>query len=186
MDFKKEILRKSLHLPGLFFLFFSRENYLLSIFLLTFLIGIYFMAVLLEREGRAGLPMISFLIKRLKRDRGLDLGPPFLALGLIVTLLFFNFPAAACGFLQVCVSDGAAAVAGKYWGGAKIFYSPEKTYVGTIVFFLTAFAIQLFFLPFWPALLIALFGSLLESLPFGAFDNFLIPLGSALFYHYLN
>ena len=89
---------------------------------------------------------------------------------------FFDLPSAACGILQVCVADGAASVVGKM-GNRKIFYSPKKSYWGAVAFFALAFLIQLPLISWKTSLILALAGTFLESLPFGAFDNLLIPVG---------
>src|SRR5262245_30747075 len=176
----EEILRKSLHLPGLFFLFLAYYSRALSICLLAFLIALYFLSWSLQRWKGVGIPLISHLTERLKREVAIDLGPPLLALGILFALLFFDLRSAACGILQVCVADGAASVVGKKWGAEKIFYSPKKSYWGTLAFFVLAFLIQLPLIPWKSSLILSLAGTFLESLPFGAFDNLLIPVGVGL------
>ena len=176
----EEILRKTLHLPGLAFLALAYYSKTASISLLASLILLYFVSWSLMRWKGVGIPLISHLTERLKREGAIDLGPPLLALGILLTLLFFDLRSAACGILQVCVADGAAAVVGKKWGVEKIFYSPKKSYWGALAFFVFAFLIQLPMISWKHSVLLALVGTFLESLPFGAFDNLLIPVGVGL------
>ncbi len=124
-----------------------------------------------------GLPLMGDLTEFLKREEKIDLGPPLLGIGILISLLFFKYQIAACAVLQVCVADSTACLSGKYFGKKNVFYSPQKTYLGCFVFFLTAFLIQLPFTSALHSLILAAFGMILESLPFGAWDNFLIPIG---------
>jgi len=180
MNFKREVLRKSLHVPGVLFLLLSHYHYWTSLFLLLFLISAYFLSTYLHEKKGAGLPLMGDLTQFLKRGEKVDLGPPLLGLGIFIVLLLFKMNIAACAVLQVCLADASACLSGKYFGKKKVFYSPNKTYLGCGVFFLTSFLIQLPFVSPLHSLLLAFFGMLLESLPFGAWDNLLIPLGVAL------
>jgi hypothetical protein len=106
-------------------------------------------------------------------------------LGILLSLLFFDLRSAALGILQVCVADGAASVVGKKWGVEKIIYSPKKSYRGCFAFFVLAFLLQLPLVSWKVSLTLALIGTLLESLPFGAWDNLLIPFIIFKLYHVL-
>lgn len=191
--YKKELARKSLHLPGLFFLYLGKDHRTVSISLLGILIVLYLLSFLIEKQKGQGLPFIATLTHLLKRNGGkarsldlglknLDLGPPCLALGILISLLFLPFYSAACVVWQICLADAVASLAGKGWGKTKIFYSPKKTYLGSLCFFLTAFLIQLPYVPPQTSLLLSLLGTALESLPFGDFDNLLIPFSLIVFY----
>lgn len=177
MNFKKEVLRKALHLPGVIFILTAYYHYWATLLVLSFLVVTYFISYYLQKSKGKGLPVFGSLTQFLKRDEELDLGPPLLGAGILFSLLFFKFSIAACAILQVCVADTTACLSGKYFNKAKVFYSPHKTYLGCAVFFITAVLIQLPFISFPQALILGLAGMLLESLPFAAWDNFLIPVG---------
>ncbi len=179
MNFKKEVLRKSLHVPGVLFLLCSYYYYWPTLFALLLLIVLYFISLYLHETKGNGLPLMDTLTQFLKREEKIDLGPPLLGMGIFLVLLFFKSNIAACAILQVCIADTGACLVGKYFGKKKVFYSLKKTYLGCFVFFLTAFLVQLPFIDPLHSLALALLGMLLESLPFGAWDNFLIPLGVA-------
>jgi dolichol kinase len=185
MDFKKESIRKSLHLPGLFFLFLGKHHPLLSMGLLATLILLYLMSLGIRNRGGRGIPLVSDLTERLQRDEGNDWGPPLLALGILLAITFFDFQAAACAVFQICVADGAASLAGQRWGTRKLFYSPRKSYWGSFAFFTAAFFCQLFLVPLKVNLLLAAAGTLIESLSPDPWDNLLVPAGVALFAKYL-
>lgn len=180
MNFKKEVLRKSLHVPGILFLVIAHYFYWTSLLLLLLLIIAYFISLYLHETKGIGIPLMDELTQFLKREERIDLGPPLLGFGIFVVLVFFKSSIATCAVLQVCLADTAACLIGKYFGKKKVFYSSQKTYLGCFVFLLTAFLIQLPFVNPIHSLVLAIFGMLLESLPFGAWDNFLIPIGVAL------
>lgn len=180
MNFKKEVLRKSLHTPGVLFLLLSYYYYWTSLFVLLLLIVSYFISTYLHDKRGIGIPYMDELTQFLKREEKIDLGPPLLGIGIFIVLLFFKFNIATCAVLQVCIADSTACLSGKFFGEKKVFYSSQKTYLGCFVFFLTAFLVQLPFISPLHSLLLAIAGMFLESLPFGAWDNFLIPVGIAL------
>jgi len=177
MNFKKEVLRKSLHLPGVLFIVSAHYHYWASLLILAFLVVTYFISYYLQKTRGKGLPVFGTFTQFLKRDEELDLGPPLLGLGILFSLLFFKSSIATCAILQVCVADTTACLSGKYFGKTKVFYSPKKSYLGCSIFFFTAFLLQLPFIGLFPAFILAFIGMFLESLPFGAWDNFLIPVG---------
>ncbi|MFO1519324.1 MAG: SEC59/DGK1/VTE5 family protein [bacterium] len=185
MPSKKEIARKLFHLPGLLFLFAAQYHRWLSVSALLALTFFYGLSCFLENRNGKGLPGIAALTHRLKREGKWDFGPPLLAVGIALSLILFPYRAAACGILLVCIADGAASVAGKYWGRRKLFYSPQKSYWGSFAFLSAAFFVLIVFLPWKTALPLAFAGTLLESLPFGAWDNLIIPLGVAGLYQVL-
>lgn len=180
MTFRRELLRKSLHLPGLIFLFLGKAHFSFSIGLLSSLIALYLISHLLESRTGRGIPVISTLTDLLKRSEKFDVAPACLGFGILFALLFFEYRIAACAIIQVCLADVAACLAGKSLGKKKIFYSLKKTYLGSFVFLVSAFLFQLFFISPAHSFVLALVGSLLESLPFGEWDNLIIPLGAAL------
>ncbi len=181
MNFKKEIIRKSLHLPGILFLFLGQKNLLLSLGLLSLLILLYYFSIFLKKRAGIGIPLVEQLTQELKRNEEIDLGPPCLGSGIIFAIAFFDFPIAACAVFQICIADSLAAIVGKGWGRKKIFYSSDKSYLGSLCFFIAAFLAQLPFVSAETSLILAIVGTLLESLPFGAIDNFLVPFGVTLF-----
>ena len=183
MNFKRETIRKLFHLSGIFFLFLAKDFKSLSLLLLVSLIFIYLFSIFLEKTTHHGFPGVAQLTHFLKRGEKVDLAPPFLALGIIVCLLFFKFEIATCAILQICVGDIAASLIGQQWGKKKIFYSSEKTYLGSFCFFIAAFLVQLPFVSLFDSILLAFVGTLLESLPLKSFENLIVPLGVALFFY---
>ncbi len=181
--FKKEIFRKLIHSSGALFLLLGESHKTVSIFLLGFFVLIYFLSQYLEKKSGKGILILATLTHSLERKKDkVDFAPPLLALGIIFSLAFFPFNIAICGILQICIGDSIACLMGKKFGKSRIFYSPEKTWLGSFCFFLTAFLVQLPFISLGDSLLTALIGALLESLPIEALDNFVVPIGVAVFY----
>ena len=185
MNFKKEVLRKSLHLPGVLFILTAHYHYWASLLILSFLVVTYFISYYLQTSRGKGLPVFGTLTQFLKRDEELDLGPPLLGLGILFSLLFFKSSIATCAILQVCMADTMACLSGKYFDKAKVFYSPKKSYLGCGVFFITSFLIQIPFVGIIPSLILAFVGMLLESLPFGSWDNLIIPVGVSFLAYFM-
>jgi len=174
--FKRELLRKSLHLPGLVFLYLSINYKIEVIVILSFLIAFDFFHELLYSKNHRGLPFFEPFTKLFRRGTRPDWGPTLLALGILIPISFFDFESAASGIVLICISDGVAAVLGKKWGKRKIFYSPQKTYIGSLGFFTSALFLLLLIHP-WPiALFLTVVATFIESLPLHQLDNLLVSL----------
>jgi len=102
--------------------------------------------------------------------------PLFLAIGVLAAITFFSWKGSFIGIYQVGFCDTVAAAAGRKWGRTRLPFMPRKTYVGTISFFLAALPVMMMFLPPSKAIVLALVGAFLESLPFKDWDNLTIPI----------
>lgn len=183
VPFKKEIFRKLIHSSGVLFLLPGEVYKTFSMILLGFFILIYFLSQYLEKKSGKGILILAALTHLLERKKDqIDPAPPLLALGILFSLAFFPFQVATCGILQICIGDSIACLMGKKFGKSRIFYSPEKTWLGSFFFFLATFLIQLPFISPIHSLIIAFIGTFLESLPMKALDNFVVPIGVAIFY----
>lgn len=181
---QKELLRKSIHTAGIFLLpilYWNRSVYTLLLF--SFLL-LYLTIEFLDRK-QISLPVLTSLTKRCKRDeeRGrLAKGPLLLVLSALLAPFLFGTQAAAIGLSQVFIADTASTLVGMKWGQRKLPYSQAKSWAGSLAFFLTATTINLIFVPsptvpFPKALLLALVGTAIESLPLRDSDNLTVPLG---------
>ena len=99
---------------------------------------------------------------------------------------------AAAGWAIMALGDGMASVAGEWLGGPKLPSNPQKTWSGAAGFFIFGVAGAYMLLrwvgpsipPYragWLALLTALVGAAVESLPVGLDDNVTVPLISGAF-----
>ncbi len=177
-----EVLRKAVHLAGIFFLpilFWNRT--LFSLLLLLFLL-IYLIIERAEKKGKR-IPFLSTLTRRCKRPEEsgrLARGPIFLVLAGFITPYLFGVQAAGVGLAQALVADVASSLVGLKFGRKKIPWSPKKSWAGFLAFFLTAFLIDLVFVPLRPAIILALVGASIESLPIPEGDNLTVPVGVGL------
>lgn len=175
IDVRRELLRKSLHLPGLAIPFLGHYlpwPTLIACLLLSFL---YLLSEQLRLTQKQTLPLFGALTRKLTRNGGLDLAPVFLALGLGFASFFLPLRAALAGAILVCICDGLAAVVGMKWGEKRWPWG-SKTYLGSSVFFLAAFLFLWPLLSWEGALATAAAGMALEAVSFRGIDNFLLPL----------
>lgn len=150
--------------------------------LLIFCLSIYLAVEIMDRLGRR-FPLLTALTERCKRsfESGrLSRGAILLVTAGIATPYLFGTQAAAIGLSQVFVADVTSTLAGIRWGQRKLPYSAKKSWVGSTVFFATAFVMSLFFVPWPQALALALIGAIVESLPIPEGDNLAVPLAVGL------
>jgi dolichol kinase len=126
------------------------------------------------------VPIFTGMVESCKRPvekNMVDWGAPLLAAGIVVSLLVFDYPETTCGVIHVCLCDAIAAFVGREWGKKKIFYTYNKTYVGSLAYFISASLACSLFIPFWMAVAVGFIGTILESIPMRHWDNFVIPVG---------
>ena len=100
---------------------------------------------------------------------------------LLVLLLFgSNINIAAAAIMILALGDSFATLVGRRFGRHKIFYSREKSVEGSIGGFVPAFLGALIFVSPQVALVGALAGMAVESLPAKIDDNTIIPLTAGL------
>ncbi len=136
----------------------------------------------LFHEAHAGsggqIPFFTTMIQKVKRlgEEEIARAPFLMGGGILVTTIVFPFRAAATGLLQLALCDMAAALVGMTWGRRSLSHSPKKTLEGSAAYLIVAIIVSSFLFP-WPVnVLIALAGTLIESLPYKDWDNFLIPV----------
>ena len=92
------------------------------------------------------------------------------------SLVFFPGEAAVAGILVLALADPAACLVGRKWGRRRL---GKGTVVGSSAFLLVSFLVLLWFLPWAPALGVALAASVVEVLPWPLDDKVTIPLAVA-------
>lgn len=184
---KKEFLRKAVHLSGIALLpilFWKREVFT---GLVTFSLFLYLLTEWLDRKGKI-IPFLTMFMRRCKRDNEigrLSKGAICLAVAGILTPYLFGIEAAAVGLAQAFVADPIATIVGLRFGTKRIPYSKGKSWIGSLVFFVAAIPLSLVFLPFPQAILMALVGTIAESLPLPEWDNLTVPLTVGLAVAYI-
>ena len=178
-EVRRELKRKSLHLPGLLVPFAFHHSPRVSALVLALLVVLYYTAELRRLSNKNPLPVIGYLSQTLTRSSHLDLAPIFLAVGLGIASHFFPLKAALAGALLACLCDAFAALIGMKYGKTRIFFL-KKTYLGTGAFFLSALLALVPLLGWHGALITALIASVIEALSIEGVDNLLLPIFGAL------
>ena len=178
-----ELVRKSLHLLIALVPPLAALNLPFTMSLLAAGTLVYAFA---EASRQAGKPV--FLISDITavasrpRDKGkFVLGPITLAIGTMLALSLYPDPAATIAIYALAFGDGLASLAGKTIGGPKIPFVKGKTLSGSLACFIAVYITTLG-ITSKPveAALIAFVATLLEAVPFGNFDNLVIPFGVGL------
>jgi dolichol kinase/phosphoserine phosphatase len=182
---RREIIRKGIHLLGCAVPFIAKSFRTATVYTLLSIIVVFFLSELLRYSG------ISFWIfshvakraQRLSETRGIIIGPILLALGIVVTLLFFDYSIYMPAILVVSISDVFSALIGIRFGRIRILNLKNRTIEGSCAFLLSSFFILLLTFPLPVAIPTAILATALELFPFYNLDNFFIPVGTALFLH---
>lgn len=182
LNLKNEVWRKSVHLSGVFFLpilFWSRGFF---VFLLILFLISYLIVEVLAKKGKR-VPLLTTLTEKSKRPyekTHIAKGPIYLVIAGILCPYLFGIVPTAIGLTQIFVADVTSTFAGVSFGKRKLPYSKKKSWIGSSTFFLSAFAVTLPFVPWPKALLLALVGTIVESLPIPEADNLTVPLSVSL------
>jgi len=109
------------------------------------------------------------------------LGGLYGLIGVFITLLLFEPRMAIAALVSFIFADPSAAIIGKKFGKHRWFFNSKKTIEGSISYFLVVFIVLTFIIPIKNALIIALIGAMVESLPY-LNDNVSVPvcMGAAL------
>lgn len=179
---QREYWRKGVHFAGIFFipvLFWHR--WIFAVLVAVFLVAYLIVETQLKKERR--IPLLTRLATQSKRESEegkISQGAILLCLSSLLLPYLLGVWPAAVGLSQVFAADATATWAGIKWGEKKLPFSPKKTWVGSGVYFATAFLVALPFAPVWQAAVLALAGTLVEALPFRDIDNATIPLAVGL------
>ena len=180
-SWSQEFRRKGIHACSLFVPLIAGVNYLLTLGILV-AITIVYIASEWARLNGARFPVLSFitgLCVRSSERRRFALAPITLALGVVLSLIFFSELIAYVTIAILACADSMATIIGKFYGRLKIPYNRKKSVEGSAAFFVTALICALFFLPLKTALIASFVSCIIETMPF-RFDNISIPLGTGL------
>lgn len=135
-SFKKELIRKSIHLLSIIFLvsyvLVSKEvNHKVGLLFLSFMLVFLFELEYARVELGAKIPFLKKLWEY-RRDKEKDhLGAEiYFLLGSIICLAIFDLRIAAAAMLMVTFGDLAAALVGKKFGKTPLPYIKEKAWEG--------------------------------------------------------
>ena len=178
-DIAKELFRKSIHLCTVFVPMLLEAAYVPILIALACVVVLYCITEAARVNGHY-VPFISAITQAAARKRDENkfvLGPVTLAVGVLLTALFFEPTPAYIGICALALGDGLASLAGKMCGKVAIPFTNGKTAAGSVTCFAAIF-ISTFFITRDSelSLVIACAGMLIEILPLKDFDNLLIPV----------
>jgi uncharacterized protein (TIGR00297 family) len=137
------------------------------------------------------LPRTPVIRDVLRKPKKYDLGIIAYPVSVFFLILFFPLWIAAAAWAIFALGDSFATLFGWKYGGQKLPWNPEKSWAGFLAFFISAFAGALFFswwvnpaiglMVFPYALLGALFGAAVETVPIKIDDNLTVPIFTGAF-----
>jgi len=135
-SFKKEVIRKAIHLFSVFFLISyvlvsNSVNHKIGLLFLSFLLIILFELEYARVEIGAKIPLLRKLWEYRRAKEKHRMGAEiFFLLGAIISLAIFDLRIAAAGILMVTFGDMAAAIIGKRFGRTPLPFIKKKAWEG--------------------------------------------------------
>jgi dolichol kinase len=178
-----ELVRKSIHLLIALVPPMASLNLPFTMSLLAVGTLFYAFAEASRRAGRS-VYIISDLTRVACRTGDMGrfvLGPITLGLGAMLALTLYPDPAASIAIYALAFGDGFASLAGKTFGGPTLPFLKCKTVSGSLACLIAVFiaTLRITSKPM-ESLVIACVATVLEAVPFGNFDNLVIPFGVGL------
>lgn len=185
-----ETKRQLIHASGAIVALYVRWSYNALGFLVPFatlvlaIIFLYLAAEGYKRKLR--LPVVSNFIDAAERTEVIEKSPAsgalFFFIGSLFSLLFFssNINVVCASILILALGDSVSTLVGRKFGQRKIFYNQAKSWEGTAAGFLFAFLGAATQVSPPTALIGALAGMLVESLPIKINDNLTMPVFAGL------
>jgi len=183
LEYKKEIIRKTIHISTAFiavlYNYFDKPVILsISLFLS---IG-FLTADILRLNSRRLEKYFHLIFSKLLRNREINkdlTGATYLFIGITITIFLFSKNIAIVSIFILTLSDTIAAIVGKKIGRNKI---GNKSVEGSIAFFLTTIIIiwSVLELNIYYMLFVSVLITFVEAVPIRINDNLTIPVFSGL------
>ena len=176
----RQIFHAGLGIALIFFLLFFGRLY--TIYLLSGALFFGFLLINLTIRG-IKIPIVSDALHLFERKsaRLPGYGSAWYIVGLLICcLLIPTTNQIAAAILVLALGDAAATIVGAK-GKIPLPYNSKKSIEGTTAFFL--FSLPSFIFIGWYAIPLALFATLVESLPWSIDDNLTIPIACSLFFY---
>lgn len=175
--FKREVIRKLLHLPAFAFPLIAFISAPVAVGMLVVLAIGYGAAILAEQRRGYRVPLISSIISYCRRDGGYDWGPFYLACGMGIVIALAKPMQALYAAYVIAISDGMASLIGMRFG-SHLWGTLKKSYVGSLSFLVTCFlGGLLFFSPLHAAIAAAVLTAV-EMISTRGLDNLTLPIGA--------
>lgn len=189
ISYKQEIYRKMIHITSLSipYAFYYMDNHLFLYILISISAVFVISDILSKRNSTINFLVEKFFGKILRKHEHLDKfqlnGASWVLISASLIFLIFPENIALISFTILIISDTAAALIGRKFGKHKVL---KKSWEGTITFFITAFAVIIFYINLFSllssiyiiiALITAFIGAYIEliSKDIGVDDNISIP-----------
>jgi len=182
--FKREFVRKLLHLPTFAFPLIALYSATTAIVILIILAIGYLAVVHAEKKGSLRLPGITTLISYCKRNGVYDLGPVYLACSIAVVIALAAPWQAFYAAYVIAISDSAASLIGMRFG-RRTALPLGKSFAGSLSFFLTCFLGSLLFFSPLHAAIAATVLTVVEFVSARGLDNLTLPLAAQLLLMFL-
>ena len=192
-EIKREIIRKVIHITSLsFFLIVLYSLGKLYLALLMFIAFLFIYPISYKRIKNPVTWPFWWILELAEREKNMKTLPArqslSLILGVFVVSLLFNEKIITVSIISLAIYDSVANLVGKFWGKRKFF--GNRTIEGSILGIIINSIALSFILTPWVAILISFVVAGLEliSPSKGLFDddNFVIPVGTAIFTWFLS
>jgi dolichol kinase/phosphoserine phosphatase len=150
--------------------------------LIFIVLGLYGISEALRTEGKRMPIIYQITLKAASQAElyQLVLAPAYFAIGILLTLILFPFPASSAAIAMFAFGDSAASIFGRYFSKTPLPFNKDKSLEGSMAGFFFAFLAGLFFISPLKALVGAAVAMIVEYLPLPVNDNILIPLITGL------
>jgi dolichol kinase/phosphoserine phosphatase len=178
ITFVREVKRQLVHMSGFLAVFLWTVSPLLSFTILFTLIIAYIFSESLRMDGLFIFP-VGRIVQYFGRKEELHLfavNPLYLAIGILLPLLLFVPPVSYVAVTVLVFGDSISTIVGIKLGHHYIPYNKKKSLEGSISGFIVASIVSSFFVSPIFAIIAALSGMIIESLPLPFNDNVSIPL----------
>lgn len=180
--FKAEFIRKSFHLSSFAYVLLFNQSPYLAFSIAGAGVALYLLFFGLGYSQK--IPFLNKVYHICLRDDSFDKAPLYLAFGMIAASLIDPKPNHLYyAAFVISVSDTAACLIGRYYGKKHIPFL-NKTWEGTLSFFILTFLAALLLLPSQEALIYAGILSLVELFSLYGLDNLNLPAASAYLLKY--
>ncbi len=177
-----EIRRDFVHLFGglLLFVIFLLLGYNLDGYLIEYVFILGLLAVFYAELWKSSrFSMALYSIEKHKDYVGY--GAIWLGIGTLIAYVFMDKSFFLLAILAIYFADPVATFAGNYWRSSKLPHNRRKSVAGSFAYFLVV-AVPGYFLVGPLAIIFALLGAAIESLPIRLDDNFSVSVALALLF----
>ncbi|MFX1466412.1 MAG: hypothetical protein ACFFA5_08065 [Promethearchaeota archaeon] len=178
ITFVREIKRQLVHMSGFFAVFLWTISPFFSFTILFSLSVAYIFSESLRMDGLFIFP-VERIVRYLGRKEELHLfvvNPLYLVIGILTPLLVFAPPISYVAVTVLVFGDSISTIVGLKLGRHHIPYNRNKSLEGSISGFIVASIMSSLFISPFLAIIAALSGMIIESLPIPVNDNISIPL----------